>query len=383
VFRKRFQKSAERFEGLNLQTFLNKDLQREFQRLKDLLYLTGGIMLSWASSSLVSFSLLSGLTQYWFPHEVNLDKRLMTGLSGLDSAELSLGLWQLSKSISRDEALKNRVQVMTNVQLLSLIQSGEYKELTQAYDEFIKNFGHRGVKEAELMTPRWSEDPSFVFKMIQKYCVSPELNPEKVVYRQYAARRDATAYLLKHSPAITHPLFKGLLFLAQKSARARERIRSDVTAILGMYRRLSLQAGRRMIMDGYLKAVEEVFFLEIDEIESYLEGSRVVPFKKVVQSRTTQFYENCLLGELPAIFTEADIQKERGKIEPDLSSHFIAGMAGSPGVVTGVARVILDPNNIVWRTARANMPVPPGRSTAPIRARSPPRWPNISRPTHS
>ena len=111
--------------------------------------------------------------------------------------------------------------------------------------------------------------------------------------------------------------------------------------MVAILRRAALEAGRRLKERGLLRDPNEVFFLRLEELAPALRGEAaldvpaVVAARKAEQERLRRFEPPpVVVGEYrPARFEQAD---------PIPQKHTLVGVAVSPGVVTGKARVILE-----------------------------------------
>ena len=118
----------------------------------------------------------------------------------------------------------------------------------RALQSFLELYGDRAVREAELSTPRWKEDPRPVLRDA----------PRRAPYGRRAGRGDACARAKAQADAemaklvpklniVEQTVIRHLVARAQRAARLRERMRAWVTRVLGMLREAALDADRRLL----------------------------------------------------------------------------------------------------------------------------------------
>jgi rifampicin phosphotransferase len=145
--------------------------------------------------------------------------------------------------------------------------------------------------------------------------------------------------------------FDRALDASQEATRLRERLRANVVDTLSMYRHVFLEVGRRATERGQLRERDDVFFLSIGEVHQLLRGETLDLSWKARALLRRLRHEVYVAAEDPP----ADFELRRGEVAPkpeeaafdhdDDGSVVIRGLAGSPGVVTGPARVVKDPNS--------------------------------------
>ena len=113
----------------------------------------------------------------------------------------------------------------------------------------------------------------------------------------------------------------------------------ELTRVFPPVRRLLLELGPRWTARGLIEQPDDIFFLRLEEIEELAQAPR--PVQDVVQARRAGFEENKLRPWPDIIRGEQEIYSQ-GPSEECLDGR-LQGIASSPGVVSGVARVIRGP----------------------------------------
>jgi pyruvate,water dikinase len=139
----------------------------------------------------------------------------------------------------------------------------------QALENFLRDFGHRGVYELMIANPRWEEDPTYLLDQVRVLLDAGRTRPPQDAAQ--ARRAEAEAELRRVS-WLTRPLVRWLAGCARRSAALREAGKSALVAAIAPARRMLLDTGRRMIAAGILDQRDDVFHLSWPDIETWLRG---------------------------------------------------------------------------------------------------------------
>lgn len=340
------------------EVFFEKDIYRLSQRalgtelddLEKLFDRTGLVMLSVSSNFLLSYMLT---TEYlkWFGVGVQIgSEKLLQGLS-VSSAEPGKALLELGRIARRSMRLR-RVMELPSEQIYPELQRlSKNKDVQHFLDElkqFQADFGHRAPREAELATPRWREDVRFVFDVLRGFIDSPHLpSPREVERDGERARAELEKLIRRGFLPGTREIFSLLLALTRANAERRESMRARVVDGLDMYRYFFLECGRRMTQMAMIRRPEDIFFLKIEEVRSWLSDiNEGRDFRRRIIVRKAIYETFQKLPDPPSTFIlrgeritpayESAPQQEGAVME-------MKGLAASPGRATGRARVVLSP----------------------------------------
>jgi pyruvate,water dikinase len=101
-----------------------------------------------------------------------------------------------------------------------------------------------------------------------------------------------------------------------------------------------LELGKKLADKGVLKNQDDIFFLRLEEIESVAHGKADFDIHQVIKDRRAEYDKNSLISPPDVIFGKFDPDKYvPGPVDTDVEK--LTGLAVSPGVATGKARVIL------------------------------------------
>lgn len=333
-YERRLASERARLAARNLARLDGSTLLAELDRRARWLDETGSLMLTCASNSLSSYVALGTLLRLWLPaHAERLLAGLMAGFADLESAQPGLSLWHISEIVRLDVPAR-AVLEDTPPERLRLDDLPAGGPTRRALDGFLRAHGFRAVREAELSTARWSEDPTFLFATLRSYLASEVGTPLARVERQKEARRHAAEAIERDLRPAKFTLVRHALRLAQKYTRLRERMRSRVTEVLGWYRVFALELGRR------LGEPDAGFFLELDAVRAFLRGSLAPEAAAAaVAENRERFAADLARPDPPTVFVGSP---------PPLVPHAangaeLCGVGASPGRAEGLARVLHDP----------------------------------------
>jgi pyruvate,water dikinase len=180
-----------------------------------------------------------------------------------------------------------------------------------------------------------------VVDIVRSLASSPPVDLEEKERLKMAEReeaeRDISARIggLKYG-FVRRRLFAMVLGYAQTYLMFRENQRFYLDHILYRQRRLFMEYGRRWTAAGHLDVPEDIFFLSKEEIfEMGRGGARDV--RRTVEARRRDF--DRWKDRLPAKFLKGKIEFD-DTVERMAGGLRITGTSASPGVVSGVVRVV-------------------------------------------
>jgi pyruvate,water dikinase len=236
-----------------------------------------------------------------------IETRLTTGYGQMEETRLMADLW----AVSRDRLTLER---------------------------FLAAHGYHGPAEGEISTRSWREDPSPLEALLATYrTMDDSAAPTAVEAQRVAEREAATAELLAGLGRTKRPGAKVLLGAAKRHIPLREVGKAAFLQALDGARAAARVLGEELAGDGTVGDPDDVCYLTVDEIF----GSLPPDPKEVVAFRRGK-REEYLSLRLPDTWTGPAIP---AKIEASAAAHtgdVIPGLAVSPGVVEGRARVVLD-----------------------------------------
>lgn len=349
---RRLRRARDQFFARDLGGMDMDALERQLAEVDRLFSQTGRVMIAVSSNFLSSYVATQELLKRWGGQEAaSRERHLFRGLTGLRSAEPGLELLRMAHHARRhprlEAWLRQREAAALAQELDAMRGLPGGAELHTRLQDFLREYGHRAPREAELATPRWREDPTFLLEVIRTYLEAPYLpTPEDLAREQTHLRQETTQAVRQHFTTGLGVIFRRFLGLSQHNARLREDLRACVVDTLSMYRWFFLEVGRRMTRQGQLSEPEDVFFLVDGEVRQWLKGHGAQDLAPRVAIRRAAYAAFCATPDPPEtfLFSDGHIVVTEEELDQE-DAQALEGLPGSPGRVTGRARVIIDPGH--------------------------------------
>ncbi len=255
------------------------------------------------------------------------------------------GIEELVDTIQQNRALKELFLENDLNQLekkLSHTPAG--RKFRRQLEEFIRAAGDRAFNEFELASPRWSEDPAMVLGIIRSLLLRrSEKNSRQ---KEHLSTKQSPGREQENATPITGWLNRRLFQAFILYRGWREKSKHLLMQCFGQLRWLYLQIARVLVQQHLLGTTEEIFFLQVTEVEQLLRGKIPWKLKDQVQHRMKR-YQSLKAGQTGTTrsipFSAAD---ER-----------LTGIPVSSGTITGPAKLMrapgasLQPGEVIVTTA--------------------------------
>jgi pyruvate,water dikinase len=276
--------------------------------------------------------------------------RLLAGIEA-DSAEPPRAMWSLSRLVrsSSDVSRLFDSGVAGLDARLRADSSVGTKEFVAAFDEFLFRFGSRGPAEWDVIAQSWETHPDVALAMVDRMRLMDDAQDPAQRRVEAVAERDRVAADVRAKLAgdpETLGLFEAGLRSANVFLSGRERYKTNCIKIVGEMRVALREIGRRLVDEGLLGQVEQVFMItgvELDEFQIHPERFTEVLAKRQAQHR--ELYDLDPPFAVDGVVAPLSQWKRRSvaDVPKAASGDVLKGVAASSGVATGTARVILDP----------------------------------------
>lgn len=266
-------------------------------------------------------------------------RTLAGGISGVIAAELVPavnGLAEMLRATGLDALV---IELPPKDALMRLRQSPEATGFLEALRQFLRRHGHRCMVEAELRYPRWAEAPELVVEQLATLLKSP--GAPTIDLRQAERRREeATQRVMAQLGWFRRSALERLLEKVWRYSRLRDNGQHYVVKLLMPMRHLLALLGERWAERGWLKRPDDVFFLVQEELRAVTSAGGHLPLE--VQGKADarrRAFDHWCAQAVPEALDAAGQPVAPAECEPGV----LVGLGASHGVVTGPARVILDP----------------------------------------
>lgn len=277
-----------------------------------------------------------------------LGYRLLAAQGGIADTEAGLDLWRLAVLAHEDQQTEARLLSEGGWDAIGpgLARADHGRRFVTAWERFRATHGQHCHNELELSSPRWAETPDYILGLVQGYLRSLDRANPLEKQRQLAEERERLTEQCRRR--LTNPvkrwLFNWSLRRTQKLTRDRENWKNEAVRFLAVFRRVFLELGERLRQDGILADRNDIFFLELSEIEPVVQGRAGFDIPQRIAQRQAEYEWSRTQTPPPVVVGRYDPQKHvASKIDAD--AKVLKGIAVSPGVATGKARVITHPHD--------------------------------------
>lgn len=324
---------------------------------------------------------ISGLfEQMWqdiFGVEAPIDPNFSKIMSGFESQAIKVVriLWQLSQR-AVELGLKEAFELKDNEEVLkSLETSAAGSQWLKEYYDFLLEHGWRCERMHSYDTPAWVEKPTLAIgdvKMLMGEEVFPfDARRNKVIEE----RERTTKEVLEKVPQGRKEAFETLMRAAQKSGYWSE----DHTYFCDFYigsmgRWIVTEYGRRFAEAGCIDDPEDIHFLHPNEIRKAAIPLGKINLRPYIEPRKNAWQKN-MIGEPQPFYGDITQAQAILKSDPTLSVSTqvpivreelkadLYGAAAAPGMIEGIARVIMNADKLS-ELKSGEILVAPGTSAA-------------------
>ncbi|NMH98243.1 PEP-utilizing enzyme [Pseudonocardia acidicola] len=294
------------------------------------------------------------LTQALAPLEdPSLEVRLISGYGGVDSAAPSYALWDLSRLVAASPDLTAEFAAGAKgvAERLRSLGTPEADRFLEEFATFQRRFGSRGTDEWEICPQTWETHPELPLGMVDRMRLQPDDRAPGLRAAQLRAEREELEAQVRERLAGTPEALAAFDTAAALVARimlTRERSKTTAVRLMHEARMAVQELGRRYAAAGHFSRLEDISMVRRDELEALVADP--ASFRDAVAERRA-WYEQ--LDELDPPFivdgTPPPVstwpKKKEPAVEVARSGDILAGLAACPGVVTGPARIVHDPED--------------------------------------
>jgi phosphohistidine swiveling domain-containing protein len=266
------------------------------------------------------------------------------------TTEMDLELWEVARRVRTNAEAARVIATSSPPELASRYLHGTLPPpLGEEVARFLARFGFRGVAEIDVGLPRWRDDPTHVFGVISNYLrVTDEERAPDTVFRRAAAEAVAASARVTDRARSSGPggrlrarVLRFLFGRARALLGMREAPKFHLVQVLDTVRVLLLSVGSWLVERGWLERDADVFFLDTSEIRGALAGEDC---RELVAARRRSYDREARRRLVPRVLLSDGRTFYGGPEAAPVEGGRLVGAPASPGVYSGRARVVMDPN---------------------------------------
>jgi phosphohistidine swiveling domain-containing protein len=294
--------------------------------------------------------LIKFLFKKWLPHLPKEAPSIFTsGSEGILPTQMGREIVRMA-ALARE---KTRVkEIMLGAQpseVMNMLEAEpQARPLIEALEKFMATHGHRAIKEMEIGSPRWEENPVTIINMIKNYLHDDDSSEKE---KKFQGKREQllsdvkTGLEKKPLERLTRIRWRLVSFLGKQARyfiKLRENSRFFHIMIFYAIRKKILKKETEFLQKGKLKCGDDIFYLKWKELKALDSGqTSYADLEDLIRSRRLEYIRLCKFTPPKTVGISSPPVEAPGH-DPD--NKILEGQGASPGVYKGKARVILDPS---------------------------------------
>ncbi len=278
-----------------------------------------------------------------------LSIRLLAGID-VDSAAPSHAMWELGRVARQSPAVSAAFDAGPDEVLDRLRASDDpaAADFAERFDQFLFDHGSRAQNEYDLRAASWEVGPRIALAAIDLMRKSDESQSPTLRNASSVAERDRILEEIRPKIAgdtATAVMFEAALQSAQLFLAGRERAKTSVVRVINEMRMALRELGRRMVECAVIDEIEQIFMLtnsELDQIRFEPDSFRPIIAERWAQYQTLFDFEPVFVVNRRVPSLDEMTRRSDKHVVTAVAGTVLHGAAGSGGVATGRARVILD-----------------------------------------
>ncbi|MDH5310344.1 MAG: PEP-utilizing enzyme [Gammaproteobacteria bacterium] len=290
---------------------------------------------------------LRALCERWLPSDLKaVHNELLRGESALVSLEPVHRMRRMAEFVRESPELGSALLSGDAARISSAIIGHE--GFGSEYLAYLERFGDRCVDELKLESPTLAEDPTSLLQAVAQLAVQPATaaSPGAEASRQPSEER----VLRELRGGTRRAVFRTVLARARAAVRDRENLRFERTRVYGRVRSIVLELGRRLLELQVLASVDDVFYLELDELLGFVRGTGCsAALAEIARVRRQEFDRYRAAPAPPRRFLSSgppQLPTSRRVVDgaaPVADGLELSAQACSPGLSRGPVKVVRDP----------------------------------------
>lgn len=201
--------------------------------------------------------------QWPFPENLNQINNTLSDLQGLDELAVADELLVLSRLARESGETLAWLRSNDFIQWRTTLPDSEFGERVH---HLMHHYGHWATGEGELANPRWTEDPTVIFKAVLA-CAEEHSKPPARVPSSQSVQNILNAVVPKERKAV-HQRLESLSTLHLLQSKALSAF-AYILAGTRVWAKAAAEEGRS---DQRIRSLDEVFYFELEELKEMMTG---------------------------------------------------------------------------------------------------------------
>lgn len=291
------------------------------------------------------------------------DPSAPTFLLGYDSLPIRAdkSLYSLAEWVREYPALAQCLERTVTSQLVALCESGLapgdvtpslWQDWRVRFHQYLQDFGYM-LYDLDFVHPVPADDPAPVLDALKLYLSERGINPY-VRQRESSERREQSVHVMRgRLTGLRLKWFNKCLASAQKYAPLREDGLAEIGLAYPLIRQMLRELGNRFVQQNVISTADQIFWLTREEVfetatrldagQSVESLAEKIPQRKAEHRAALSVRPPMMLPQMKVFgFDLMSLKDKRGRRN---RGDVIKGVAASPGVASGVARILHGPED--------------------------------------
>jgi pyruvate,water dikinase len=264
----------------------------------------------------------------------------LQGQGTVISAQQIIRLAELVEMARADETV-SRELLPEGSSYSSFRQTIRGRPFLAAFDRYLEDYGHRGLGESDVMSPRFADQPEVLLAVVTVQLRGPAETPADIAERQRSIREKALATIRARCGwrLDRWVIFQWWYWRLCRFYALREANRHHLMYYSTAARNLLLRLGERLVEQEVLTARDDVFFLTLEE-RMELSSGISKDWAALVQARRVE-RECWIKVQVPDTIRDwEEVTKGHQESVPSGRGGVWRGIPISLGSITGPVRVV-------------------------------------------
>jgi len=219
------------------------------------------------------------------------------------------------------------------------------REFIGELELFLQKYGMRCIGEIDITKPRWKEDPTQLIPSLISNIRTAAAGEHRAKFKQGAREAEAAAAeIVAEFGGVAQRRVARLVALYRNLMGMREHHKFTLIRLMAIYKSAIMEEADVLVGHGVLRSKEDVFYFSLEELILMLENRFSGHVPDIVEARERQHERNKQLKSPRVMTSEGEIITGKMR-DANAPAGAIIGTPVSAGMVEGVARVILKPED--------------------------------------
>lgn len=357
-FQSHFKRHYDVWDNLEFRSLAPRELKKLYTEMEDALLWNWKAPIINDFYVMVNYGLLKHLCRKWTGDTTGaLQNDLICGEGGVESAEPAKLLLRLAAVAIDQPELKHMIETTPLEDVAGRVQDDpRFAKFNEMMATYLKLYGFRCMNELKLEEFSLRDRPQMVYQVLRNYLRLEDraaLDVEAMHKREQATRRNAEEKAFGGIRSFWRRwFFRRVLQNARLGVKNRENMRFARTRIYGLLREILRALGGQLADERILQDPEDIFYLTIDEVWDFLQGTAVSTNLAELALLRRQEYDRFRVEEAPDDrFETFGYVYHKNAFRRTVSTAVVAadgqlrGIGCCPGKVTHRVRVLNSPND--------------------------------------